>query len=1262
MPSSLPSSPASPASPAVAVVANAVVAVVAYDYDKLVSEILECRQLILNTELKMEKMKKGDDNVGVVGIVGNDLVIDLLTQSVNKFELLSGYCPMTPLLWMQYGSDAYKLMSYMTTSDNDDEVNEDDMGDVDDFVSGTSSEVIAIQTRLQILELGLHEFPGCAVLRLHYVEIMLVQSLLIIHNIVEAKYNEIATDEDLNTAEEQIIEMKQKYKHAVEDAISKIGLGSHRNESQVIVKLYQMRIDIEIRPVCFVEEQQPRDGSVSKTISTLFVKRAHVPMNDDINSSINDDYITTINSINPTLVSLSLPSLTKIKSDTLNEIEDGRRYESKYYGFLITYEDDIEISLQNESNVSLRAGMNQITTTDAADAAHAQQQQQQQQDGRDLKLKKEEMQYLINKWEPILNNNSSSNDSSSSNNFNCWMGLGGSQTAQTFINYAQSCFRFRSDKQLSNDSGPKEEEQDDEEKKKEKEAILVLQETIHDLAISVYERGIAECPTVDKLWISYLKRLMYLIEQTKTELEQQLDENGNDKEDNDEKEEQQQQQKLQQLLIDASNVVDRGIRNCPYSIELIQMKFTILLEKVNSKQMILDPEEIYTTFIKEQIFDLGFIGGGSGEVTQLFQLLITLIRKRILYVLADIANKRGYDPSDIMMKKNKNYKGKNKNKTPTRLHYDDSESIQGALLNNNNNNNNNNAVIDDDNNDNEEIQQELEDLCIDLREIYDEGDSYLRNSKDKIKNNKQQVEEGRALLAKDRVITETYLISPLLVTIQQQQQSEEESESDLESSSSASLLLLKERKEKVIELLKQYEKGTKVQFQPPHPNVFMSYIQALKAVNLSMSSCTLTNPIDIITNLRRIRFLYQKAITFVGKPVKKGPTNSRAAAAASDNNNNNVDELDYETSLRCLCHEYTIFEKYFGSNKSYSDCIKVTQKKLSKAFANQAVQEAAAAVQEAQAQAQAQTSIGIDAADDDVTTKATSQNKKRKLPEENRPNEGGGGINQKPPPVKKQKGGGGEKEETDHPMEVEAKTNSSLLSQQQQQQKHKIKIGKLEYPAHPYTVKVSCLHPNTEDMDLVNALRPKCGPIVHAKIMREKHNKTKSKGWGLVQFEERASVEKALQLSDSVDIKMKCVKIERSHIAAVSLVAVPPSNLDQNRNHNARGGSGTGSHHHQNRNHNARGGGGGGGLNKSNKNKHPKKEKDIGDGEGITETTTSNNKRSNNDLQQEQQKGGDGDVDMNKKPSSSSTTTTTKTTNVSKKSVLTFLPRGVGKK
>jgi len=34
--------------------------------------------------------------------------------------------------------------------------------------------------------------------------------------------------------------------------------------------------------------------------------------------------------------------------------------------------------------------------------------------------------------------------------------------------------------------------------------------------------------------------------------------------------------------------------------------------------------------------------------------------------------------------------------------------------------------------------------------------------------------------------------------------------------------------------------------------------------------------------------------------------------------------------LRCLCHEYTLFEKYFGSHRSYTECLKVTNKKLIK--------------------------------------------------------------------------------------------------------------------------------------------------------------------------------------------------------------------------------------------------------------------------------------------------------------------------------------------
>lgn len=105
----------------------------------------------------------------------------------------------------------------------------------------------------------------------------------------------------------------------------------------------------------------------------------------------------------------------------------------------------------------------------------------------------------------------------------------------------------------------------------------------------------------------------------------------------------------------------------------------------------------------------------------------------------------------------------------------------------------------------------------------------------------------------------------------------------------------------------------------------------------------------------------------------------------------------------------------------------------------------------------------------------------------------------------------------------------------------KVHVGRMDYPAHPYTVRVTNLADDTEDMDLVDLFKPKCGPIVHAKIIREKSHhpgKHKSKGWGLVQFEERDSVDKALELNDVFGLHERVVKVDRSHIPAVGLV--PP--------------------------------------------------------------------------------------------------------------------------
>jgi len=108
---------------------------------------------------------------------------------------------------------------------------------------------------------------------------------------------------------------------------------------------------------------------------------------------------------------------------------------------------------------------------------------------------------------------------------------------------------------------------------------------------------------------------------------------------------------------------------------------------------------------------------------------------------------------------------------------------------------------------------------------------------------------------------------------------------------------------------------------------------------------------------------------------------------------------------------------------------------------------------------------------------------------------------------------------------------------------HKVRIGKLDYPAHPFTIHVSKLSKETQDMDLVDAFSHEVGAVVHAKILREKltgkgghHYHGESKCCGLVQFEERSSVENALQKDGLLEIGGKSVKIQRSHLPAVGLV------------------------------------------------------------------------------------------------------------------------------
>jgi len=252
-----------------------------------------------------------------------------------------------------------------------------------------------------------------------------------------------------------------------------------------------------------------------------------------------------------------------------------------------------------------------------------------------------------------------------------------------------------------------------------------------------------------------------------------------------------------------------------------------------------------------------------------------------------------------------------------------------------------------------------------------------------------------------------------------------------------------------------------------------------------------------------------------------------------------------------------LFEKHFGSDRSYDDCKKSVEKKLAKAFAAASNADDANDLMSAtNNNVKPPVPDSFPSSIDGTATTRPSSLKRKREDDGNNNGEGtkrtGEDISIPAAPSKRSR----EDVVAENPIrpsgppttfrEIEEQKKGLLhanAAAAATQPKHTVRVGKLEYPAHPYTVRVSFLSPQTEDMDLVDALRPRCGAIVHAKITRDKHQQGgnrggagKSKGWGLVQFEERESVETALGLSEIIGIKSKSVTIERSHLSAVGLV------------------------------------------------------------------------------------------------------------------------------
>mmetsp|Transcript_9077 Transcript_9077/g.21576 ORF Transcript_9077/g.21576 Transcript_9077/m.21576 type:complete len:879 (-) Transcript_9077:974-3610(-) len=792
-----------------------------------------------------------------------DAKISFLQQSVDTFEELSTACPMTPMLWMQYSADMEELLVLLTS---------DPRG--------------ARDAQLQLLELAICEFPGSSCLHLRYLTVL-------------SKHDD-----------------SKRFLKAIRTAIENVGMGSHRNEGEIVAVIYDMGADYHAKNEDF-----------ELAIQTYY-ERARIPMRD-VNDGLEAEFQEFLNRHGK-----------QATADHMQSLEDSRRYEAKAYRSLVTYEDEVDMTMHKQGILS-----------------------------------RYQVRFDEINWDALLRSDEKS----------FWMGLGDTNTASSFIRYAKLCSRFRTPVDHA-------------------EEMKDLECNVKALALRVYERGVAECPTVESIWLAYISHMFRLAKEDKT------------------------------ILPRVKAVADRSVRNCPYSLSLFQRKLQIIQLMAANKMAIMDPDEVMKTI--SDALSAKFLTSKE-SCLELYLTGVRILRRHILVSLAQASQTA--------------------NESKDTIFYDKAEPISQHKQH---------PPIDD------EKAVELGDLVVDIREMYDEIESYVQKRF-------PSWSTGRSHLCVDRSFAEMYLLTPLVESL---------NEADSNRFSDA--------QSKVIRC---FDKATKL-VQPPSPSSFISYIDAFFA------NFVVSGPVLVLSRIQQIRQLYIKAIKNVGPPKEDWKTS-----------------IDYGVSLQFLCHRYLEFEENLGSVDSLEDASTTVQRKLAKLKTGRS----------------GITPIPALTATVDTSLVSIKSEENGPMNVENRARKRSGEeVLNETNAAKKIKFEDGSKQPLQS-TDIEKTTKITDL-RVPKQILEKAKVGNLLYPAHPFTIRISNLTESTEDMDLVDALRKSCGAIVHARILREKHRggSGKSKGCGLVQFEQKASVERALEVSEVLQIHENRVRIERSHVAAVSLV--PP--------------------------------------------------------------------------------------------------------------------------
>ena len=897
--------------------------------------------------------------------------VDAFTRGVQLLQDLSKHCPMTPLLWMEYAFDTERLMAGLISMEGGSQSN------------GVHARKTALESSTGVMELALAEFSGCALLHLFYLESFADY----IYQLESLRAQNEATG-TVGMEDFDVRAVHAKLADAFEQAWRCVGRGTHMNEATIVHEIYKLHGSFLLFRLLSAtgDESEP----LMAQISTLFNRWSDTPMGDDGNGEMMQE-IEYIWDSSCALNDAGRGRWQQRKGELWAGIDARRRATSALASVLSSYENDLDVSMSSEGILFPRQALRQNydeSMNDCCANPHLQ------------SLKRNDT-----KWQRILIADAKSETSARFLN-----GLGGADSSRSFLRYARMLQRAYQEtpKKNARTSVP---------------VANLLSSQGRSIVASLYERAIAECPTVESLWTSYIAFLRE--EYSRNRLSESRDDEV--------------KSSRRELASTLQTVCHRATRNCPYSALLFETKINVIgLTSAN-----LEPDDINRVI--SELTDLGFLTSNREAMLNLRLVAITVVKRHLLSLISLGGTASDYDETEQIGLAGASAGGKRMKSGFLSYH-----SLGPAVL------------------------EEAADLLEDIHDMYDETDSYLFESF-------PTWTEGKVFFWKHRALSEAYVLTPIRVEL-----GRDEGLGDKET-------------------VRCFEKLVKSQ-KPSHPDSWREYIKYVGTSHLHYLAGSATQPNNgisaTVSLARRCRELYKRALSSV---KKAGQTESQATSIHKWLGMGSLYFREYDMALVDLCREYVDFEKAVGSVDSTSNAISVVRGKLS----------------------------GLDPSEASAAIVAPIKSEdtgdcKRKL---------GDNIDDEE--------GFGEEDNFDQSCAKRTKVRTDLKQPKRSDGLHKVKVGKMEYPAHPFTIHVSNLNKETQDMDLVDVFKAECGGVVHAKILRDKkfgkgghHYHGESKGCGLVQFEERQTVEKALIKSGTLRVGGAVVSVHRSHMPAIGVV--PP--------------------------------------------------------------------------------------------------------------------------